>query len=206
MRIINAGTRDDLECRVLDTFFTIPKLITVGRFLLVPVVAAQAVGAHDGLATLNLAVPGGTDWIDGSLARKPDQVSSVRAWLDPAADRLAPIVIAATFVSTGLALSWLVYSIIIPDAVLIINAPVIFRGSPGLKVSNGGKMRTALLLVASPMLPQGSADRGGESALIPISTVVLAVACVLHVAVAIDYFIRVRAKAAALKNGVAWSG
>lgn len=206
MRIIGAGTREDHEYRILDTFFTIPNLVTVARFLLVPVFVVQTVGEHYGWATLTLVVLGSTDWIDGYLARKLDQVSSVGAWLDPAADRLALIVVAATFVITGIAPSWLVYSIVIPDAVLVINALILFRGSPGLTVSVAGKVRTALLLVATPMLLLGSTDRGRESALIPISTVVLAVACILHVAVAIDYFIRARAKAGALKNGVEWSG
>lgn len=206
MRIINAGTREGHEYRELDTFFTIPNLFTVARFLLVPVFVVQTAGGHYGWATLTLVVLGSTDWIDGFLARKLDQVSTVGAWLDPAADRLALIVIAVTFVITGLAPSWLVFAIVIPDAVLIINALVLFGGSPGLKVSVAGKIRTALLLVGTPMLLLGSTDWGSESVLVPISTVVLAIACVMHVGVAIDYFIRARAKARTLKSGDAWSG
>lgn len=206
MRIIGAGTREGYEYRLLDTFFTVPNFVTVARFLLVPVFVVQTLSEHYGWATLTLVVLGSTDWIDGYLARKLDQISTVGAWLDPVADRLALIVVTATFVATGLAPAWLVYSIVIPDAVLIINALILFRGNPRLKVSLGGKIRTALLLVATPMLLLGNTDWGRESVLIPISTIVLAVACVLHVVVAVNYFIRARAKANALKNGIEWSG
>ena len=206
MRIIGAGTRDNFEYRLLTTFWTVPNLITVVRFLLVPLFVWQTLDMHYGWATLTLVILGSSDWIDGYAARRLDQISTVGKWLDPVADRLALIVIATTFVATGIAPAWLVFSIVIPDIALIINTWVLFRGNPNLPVSNLGKIRTALLLVGTPLLLMGNTDWGKGTILGDIATWSLALACVLHVIAAVHYFILGHRKAKALKSGTEWSG
>lgn len=206
MRFIGAGTRENFEYRELTTFWTVPNLITVARFLLVPLFVFQTISTHYGWATLTLAILGSSDWIDGFAARKLDQISTVGKWLDPVADRVALIVIASTFVATGIAPAWLVLAIVIPDAILIINALVLFKGNPDLPVSNLGKIRTALLLIGAPLLLLGSTDWGTTTLIGSISTWVLALACVLHVIAAIGYFMQARAKAAVIRAGGTWSG
>lgn len=206
MRIIGAGTRDNFEYRELTTFWTVPNIITVLRFLLVPLFVWQTVTFHYGWATLTLVILGSSDWIDGYAARRLDQISSVGKWLDPVADRVALIVIASTFVATQIAPPWLVFSVVIPDVILIANTWVLFRGNPHLPVSNIGKIRTALLLVGTPLLLLGSTDWGSGTPLGSISTWVLALACVLHAIAACGYFVQGRRKAKALKAGTPWSG
>ena len=206
MRIIGAGTRDDFEYRELTTFWTVPNLITAARFLLVPLFVFQTVSMQYGWATLTLAILGSSDWIDGFAARRLDQISTVGKWLDPVADRVALIVIASTFVATKIAPAWLVLAIVIPDAILIINALVLFRGSPNLPVSNLGKIRTALLLIGAPLLLLGNTDWGSTTSIGSVSTWVLALACVLHVVAAIGYFVQARRKATAIQAGSRWSG
>ena len=206
MRIIGAGTRENFEYRLLTTFWTVPNLITVFRFLLVPLFVWQTLTMHYGWATLTLAILGSSDWIDGYAARRLDQISTVGKWLDPVADRVALIVIATTFVATKIAPAWLVFSIVIPDAILIANALVLFRGSPNLPVSNLGKIRTALLLVGTPLLLLGNTGWGRGTILGDISTWTLALACVLHVMAAVQYFVQAQRKAKSLKSGTEWSG
>lgn len=206
MRIIGAGGRDDIEYRELNTFWTVPNVITVLRFLLVPVFAWLVFGDHYAWATATLVVLGCTDWIDGFVARRLNQISTVGKWLDPVADRLALIVVAAIFVIAGIAPAWLVYSIVIPDIVLIINTFVLFRGSPGLPVINLGKIRTALLLVGAPLLLLSRVDAAESETLGAIATLMLGVGCVLHLVVAVIYFMQAQRKARALKSGGTWSG
>lgn len=206
MRFIGAGRRDDVAYRVLDTFWTVPNLITVGRFLLVPVFV-WLVAVHEyGWATVTLVVLGTTDWVDGYLARRLNQISTVGTWLDPVADRLALIVVVATFVIAGIAPAWLVYAIVVPDILLIINALVLFGGSPNLPVSNVGKIRTALLLVGTPFLLLGRVDGIESPAVGMAATVILAGGCLLHVIAAVGYFVAARRKSAALRAGKTWSG
>lgn len=206
MKIIGAGGRDDIEYRELATFWTLPNLITVLRFGLVPVFVWMVTAGHYGWATAVLVVLGGTDWIDGYVARRLNQISTVGKWLDPLADRLALIVVAVVFVADGIAPAWLVYSIVIPDAVLIVNALVLFRGSPGLPVSNLGKIRIALLLVGTPLLLLSQVDASGSGKLEAVATVMLAVGCLLHIVVAVFYFQEARRKARVLASGGSWSG
>ncbi len=56
---------------------TIPNAISVVRLLLVPVFIWLVAIDQVGLAGLLLAVIGATDWVDGYLARRLDQVSEV---------------------------------------------------------------------------------------------------------------------------------
>ncbi|HXD28104.1 MAG TPA: CDP-alcohol phosphatidyltransferase family protein [Arthrobacter sp.] len=206
MRIIGAGGRDDIEYRELQTFWTLPNLITVLRFGLVPVFVVAVAAGHYGWATTVLVVLGGTDWIDGYVARRLNQISTIGKWLDPVADRVALIVVVIVFVVDGIAPAWLVYSIVVPDAVLIVNALVLFRGSPNLPVSTLGKIRTALLLVGAPLLLLGQVDAAEGGTLRALATLVLGIGCVLHVVAAVLYFQQARRKARRLRSGGPWSG
>ncbi|MCG2620421.1 CDP-alcohol phosphatidyltransferase family protein [Arthrobacter sp. I2-34] len=152
MRFIGAGTRSGFNYRERRTFWTVPNLITVARFLLVPVFVGYLGESQYAAATAVLVILGCTDWVDGYIARRFDQVSTVGRWLDPLADRLALIIVAVSFVVYGLAPLWLLLCIVIPDAILLVYALVLFHGSPDLPVTNVGKVRTALLLIGTPLL------------------------------------------------------
>ncbi|WP_372696765.1 CDP-alcohol phosphatidyltransferase family protein [Arthrobacter sp. JSM 101049] len=206
MRIIGAGGRDDIEYRELETFWTLPNLITVLRFGLVPVFVVAVVADHYAWATIVLVILGGTDWIDGYVARRLNQISTVGKWLDPVADRVALIVVVIVFVVDGIAPAWLVYSIVIPDAVLIVNALVLFHGSPNLPVNTLGKIRTALLLVGTPLLLLGQVDASESDTLQALATLLLGIGCLLHVVAAVIYFRQARRKARTLRSGGTWSG
>jgi cardiolipin synthase len=69
---------------------TIPNIVSVIRILLVPLFLWLLLARDDPAAAgwLLLAI-GATDWIDGFLARRLNQVSAIGKVLDPTADRLA---------------------------------------------------------------------------------------------------------------------
>ena len=72
-----------------DRVLTVPNVLSALRLLGVPlflwlILVPQA----DGWAILLLAVSGFTDWLDGYLARKWNQISRVGQLLDPVADRV----------------------------------------------------------------------------------------------------------------------
>lgn len=69
---------------------TIPNVISLVRVALVPLFLWLLFGADAPMpAGILLGVIGGTDWIDGFLARRLGQVSELGKLLDPVADRLA---------------------------------------------------------------------------------------------------------------------
>ncbi|MER1997291.1 MAG: CDP-alcohol phosphatidyltransferase family protein [Arthrobacter sp.] len=188
IRLIGAGTRPGRGERVLETFWTIPNLITVLRFFSVPLFVWLIVRDNYGAAFITLVIVGSTDWVDGYLARRLDQVSAVGKWLDPVADRLALIIVATVFVVDRIAPSWFIWAIVIPDIILIVNSLLLFRGSPNLPVSNIGKIRTALLLVGAPLLLLQKVPGFDYGWLIIAGNTVLVLGCIGHIAAFLGYF------------------
>ena len=73
----------------LDRILTAPNVITMGRLVCIPIFLWLLFGAHrQTAAAILLAVLGATDWVDGYVARRYHQVSTVGKVLDPTADRL----------------------------------------------------------------------------------------------------------------------
>jgi cardiolipin synthase len=80
------GTRRTGEDRILS----LPNVVTTARLVLIPVFVWLLVQPHhrDWFdAAVLLAALGSTDWLDGQLARRLDQVTTVGKVLDPTADR-----------------------------------------------------------------------------------------------------------------------
>ncbi|MHA7155344.1 CDP-alcohol phosphatidyltransferase family protein [Arthrobacter sp. TMN-50] len=188
IRLIGAGARPGHENDELATFWTLPNIITLIRFLGVPLFVYLIVNNEDALAVITLVVLGSTDWVDGYIARRFNQVSSVGKWLDPIADRTALIVIAVVFVVDGIAPAWLVWTIVIPDAILILNALILFRGPLHLPVTNVGKIRTALLLTGSPMLLLHRVPGFDLQWLLITANILLILGCVGHLIAFYGYF------------------
>ena len=67
---------------------TLANQLTLLRMLLIPAFVILVVYGHLGWALVVFAVAGLTDALDGLIARKLAQKSSLGAWLDPMADKL----------------------------------------------------------------------------------------------------------------------
>ena len=197
MRIFGAGTRKGFEYTVRDTFWTVPNVVTVLRFLLIPVFV-YLVSAEEPLpAFWILVVLGATDWLDGFIARFFDQMSTVGRWLDPLADRLAMIVVTLTLVQAEIAPGWLIWAILIPDLVLLAASALLFAGSPELPVSAMGRVRTACLMISLPVLllvevPEVSDNLGGLFPVVAESF--LLAAAVMHVIASADDLVQALGK------------
>ncbi|GAA1445247.1 CDP-alcohol phosphatidyltransferase family protein [Leifsonia poae] len=152
----------EVSSRVL----TIPNLLSFFRLALVPVFLVFVILAQDALALLVLVVSSITDFLDGYLARRLDQVSRLGQLLDPAADRL--YIFAALI---GLAWRevipwWLVAVIVARDIMLAILGVILANHGYGpLPVHHLGKVATFCLFWALPLLMLGEAF----TALAPVS-------------------------------------
>jgi len=131
---------------------TWPNLITLFRFVLIPVFVGLVVAGHPGWALVSLVVLGVSDWADGFIARTFDQGSKLGKALDPVADRLAIIAIVLSLVLVGLLPLWVVIVVVAVDLVLVVLSSVLFHGNPDLDVTWTGKIRSALLFVGLPVL------------------------------------------------------
>lgn len=189
MKFIGAGSRPGRPQVDHDLVFTVPNLLTVVRFMGVPlfiwlVLSREAYAA----AVVVLAVMASTDWVDGYIARRFDQASKLGRVLDPIADRLALIAVAVTLVIAGV-VHWLyLAALVIPDAVLLTLTLSFFRGHPDLPVSVVGKVRTGLLLLGTPMLVLSRLDTGFSGPLFAAAWIVLGLGLVGHWIAAYNYF------------------
>lgn len=187
MRLTSAGAAVPGRAPVVDRFWTVPNVITLVRFLLVPVFFALMVAQRFGWALVVLAVLGSTDWVDGFVARRLGQVSRIGMILDPLADRLALIIVAIAFVASGIAPLWLILAILLPDGVLLVVSLVLFRNHPDLPVSLMGKARTAILLVGAPLLLLGHLGLFAGTPVTAVALVLLGLGCACHVAASAGY-------------------
>ena len=73
---------------------TVPNLLSLIRILLIPVVGVLFYQGHIGWAVMVLVISGLTDFFDGKIARRFNQISELGKMLDPVADKLTQITIA----------------------------------------------------------------------------------------------------------------
>lgn len=199
MRIIGAGTREGEVPTLHETFWTVPNVITAVRFALVPVFVWLVVIDADWPAFWVLVVLGSTDWVDGYIARRFDQASVIGQWLDPLADRLSLIIVTLSLVLFSDAPLWVVLVIVGADLVLFVNASVVFGGSPELPVSVLGKLRTAALLIAAPLVLLGRTPELRDTAVTDVGVVLLSIGCIMHMGAAADYLVKAQGKARRLR-------
>ena len=126
---------------------TVPNLVSLIRLVLVPVFIWLVIGRENvaGAGWL-LGLIGATDWIDGYLARRLDQVSKVGEFLDPLADRLAVATAVVVGLTEGVLPGWFAWAIIVREALVGVGALVLgLMAKAKLEVRRLGKLATLLL-------------------------------------------------------------
>ena len=82
---------------LLKGWNTIPNWLSYIRIALIPVFAVLFYKGYVGWAMLVLGLSGLSDFLDGKIARKFNQVSDLGKIIDPVADKLTQITIAIMF-------------------------------------------------------------------------------------------------------------
>lgn len=98
---------------------TLPNLITLGRFFLVPFVVYALLTGANTWALAGFMIAGVSDGVDGYIARRFDQRSELGAYLDPLADKL---LLVSVFVVLGLRGDlplWLVVAAVSRDVIIM---------------------------------------------------------------------------------------
>lgn len=133
---------------------TIPNLISFSRLVMVPFFAWAIFTRHDALALGLVVLSGITDYLDGYLARRLNQMSRLGQSLDPAADRLFILATLLGLAYRDLVPWWVVVLIVSRDVLLVLGtAPLLRRiHARNLPVHFLGKAATFNLLYAFPLL------------------------------------------------------
>ncbi len=164
-----------------DRILTVPNLLSFLRLALVPVFLILLVEGQDFIALIILALSGFTDFLDGYIARRFNQVSKLGQLLDPAADRLY---ILAALLGLGwrdLIPLWLVVVIIARDVMLVVLAAILARiGHGAFPVNWVGKWATACLFVGLPLLMVSAAFPDTETYAQPFGMIFAVIGAVLY--------------------------
>jgi CDP-diacylglycerol--glycerol-3-phosphate 3-phosphatidyltransferase len=136
-------------------FTNLPNLVTMGRVVLVPFVLLfmdNFSPMRSFIASLLYLGAAAGDALDGYLARSRGQVSTLGKFLDPLADKLIVTAVLVFMVQLGRVPAWVVVVLVARD--LAINGLRSVASAQGLVIaaSDGGKIKTALQLVAIMML------------------------------------------------------
>jgi cardiolipin synthase len=176
----------------------LPNLVTLLRILLIPLIVGvfYLPDAWLSFEGKNIAATGIfifaaiTDWLDGYLARKLNQMSAFGAFLDPVADKL--VVVGALVVLLYLNRVDMVVALIIIGREIAISALREWMATLGqarsVAVAFIGKLKTVLQMVAIPLLLFGD-ELFGIIDCHALGTVLIYVAAVLTV-VSMLYYIR----------------
>ena len=133
----------------------LPNVVTMGRVLIVPAVLYfidNFSPVRSFIAACLYLIASVGDGLDGYLARSRGQVSVLGKFLDPIADKLMVTAVLVFLVAMGRATAWVVVVLIARD--LCITGLRSIASSEGMVIaaSPGGKIKTALQLVAISML------------------------------------------------------
>jgi cardiolipin synthase (CMP-forming) len=140
--------------------WTIPNIISMVRLAGVPLFLWLVIGPEaDVWALVVLMISGFTDWLDGYLARRLNQMSKLGEILDPVADRLYILAAVIGLLYRDIIPLWV--AVLLPARDLFLWCLVPFlrtRGYSALPVHYLGKAATAALLYSFPMLFLGDGD------------------------------------------------
>jgi len=174
---------------------TLANQLTILRIALTPAFVLLVVYEYLGAALLVFAIAGSTDALDGLIARRAGQRTSLGAWLDPMADKLLLVTTFVVLTVPGIPLSnhlplWLTVIVISRDVVIvgvvaIINLAV---GPRTFRPSLLGKATTAAFIVTSVVVM--FFNYRGEKSMLVDAGVWLSLA--LTLVSSADYFFRLR--------------
>lgn len=146
-----------------DRILTIPNLLSLVRLACVPLFVWLLFARENrAAAAYLLAVLGCTDWIDGYVARRFDQVSGLGKVLDPAADRIMLAVGVVSILIDGSVPAWIGWATLVREVGISIAVLVLASlGARRVDVQWVGKAGTFALMMAYPLFLGSHADNLG---------------------------------------------
>jgi len=118
-----------VECLRREKSLNIPNLLTMIRIVLLPAVVWRFRTGDSSGALALYVIAMLTDAVDGFIARKLNQITTLGKLLDPVADKLSLLTLLALFVADGQIPGWLLAIVLVKEAILIVgSAAALHRG------------------------------------------------------------------------------
>jgi cardiolipin synthase len=174
---------------------TLANQLTILRIMLIPAFVLLVVYGYLGWALTTFLVAGVTDALDGLIARRAGQRTSLGAWLDPMADKLLLVTTFVVLTLPDIPLThhlplWLTVLAISRDVVIVAVVAIVNLaiGPRTFRPSIWGKLATATYIVTSVVVMYFNYRR--EPSLLVDLFIWLSLA--VMIVSAVDYFIKLR--------------
>ena len=190
-----------IQCEDRDVHsLNLPNALTLGRIFLVPLLVVVLLTKFEGRAIFGLPkeVVGAaifglaslTDWLDGYLARRRQQVTTLGQLMDPLADKLLVTAAFVSLVQMDLAPAWMVAVILGREFAVTVLRSIAHSRGVVISASPLGKFKMVSQVVAILLLILGPVSDGYLQPLLLLGRVALWVAVITAVASAVDYYRR----------------
>ena len=126
----------------------IPNILTIIRFILIPVILYFIFTGNYILAFVFFTLSGITDILDGAIARKFNLISTFGKLMDPLADKLTQISVLATLVFKEIIPFWILIIVMLKEFIMIIGASFLYGKDVVVYSKWFGKLATVLFYFA----------------------------------------------------------
>jgi cardiolipin synthase (CMP-forming) len=174
---------------------TVANQLTVLRIMLVPAFVLLVVYGYLGWSLITFLVAGITDGLDGLIARRAGQRTSLGAWLDPMADKLLLVTTFVVLTLPSIPLTnhlplWLTILVISRDVVIVAVVAIISLaiGPRTFRPSIWGKLATATYIITTVVVMYYN-FRQEEAVIVDLF---IWAALVVTLISAADYFLKLR--------------
>jgi nicotinamide-nucleotide amidase len=169
----------------------IPNALTVSRLAAIPLLMALLLlrfPGHDQVAAALFILFSLTDTLDGQIARRLGTVSDLGKFLDPLADKLFVLSVLIVLVQEGLVAAWVVVVIFSRELLITLLRSIAASKGRVIAAAPLGKTKTVMQMSAVTLLIL----QRPYPVVVPITTVVVAVAVLFTIVSGIDYLVRFR--------------
>jgi cardiolipin synthase len=174
---------------------TLANQLTILRIMLIPVFVLLVVYGYLGWALIVFLTAGVTDALDGLIARRAGQRTSLGAWLDPMADKLLLVTTFVVLTLPAVPLTnhlplWLTVFVISRDVVIVgvVAIVTLAAGPRDFRPSILGKLATATFILTAVVVMYFNYRQERSIAV----DVMIWLSLALTALSAVDYFVKLR--------------
>lgn len=129
-------------------FKHVPNILTIIRFLLIPVIILFAFQDNYVATIIVLTISGLTDILDGYIARKFNFITDFGKLMDPLADKATQIALLGTLTIQKIIPLWIIVIVLIKEFLMISGASFLYGKELVVSSKWYGKLATVLFYIA----------------------------------------------------------
>ena len=129
-------------------FKHVPNILTIIRFLLIPIIVIFAFEDNYIATIIVLTISGLTDVLDGYIARKFNFISDFGKLMDPLADKATQVALLVTLTIQKIIPVWIIVIVIIKEFLMVSGASFLYGKELVVSSKWYGKLATVLFYIA----------------------------------------------------------